>query len=224
MHHFFKKHCLVLALSFAALFALLSSCAGTPRAERSAVPGERDNLVALHKLWNELHLTITSGNVAQFSSLLTQDSYDWLENLVEETERMPAELIEMRPFHEVFLILGTRFLFRNNELGSYNYSDVVAAIFREKPLRDLFHRTDVGEFWYEDLEAWRGLECAPSVPLFYFKWENGQWKLDLQQTLPIVLHGFESVSLKKKMSTTETVIYLLNMHLKYRADETLLQP
>ena len=186
--------------------------------------GEEDQIRNLERLWTQLDESVRAGDHKRFEALLTQDSYDWLDTLVLSIERMPEEELAARPFEEMFIVLGVRFLYRNHELGSYHYDEVMPAVMRQRPLDRIFKRTDLGEFWYRDDEAWRGLAKASGVPLFHFRRENGVWKLDLRPTLGKVLRGFESVGSKKNIETLDAIIYILDRHPRYEADRSLLRP
>lgn len=211
------------ALALLSITLLLGSCAAVKEGA-AVLPGEQDQLASLHRLWEELGEATNSADTRRFTALLTQESADWLDTLVEGIERMPEEAIRARPFHEAFLVLGSRFLFRNQELESYHYDNVIAATLKERPLHGLFSRGEFGNFWFENEEAWRGLARAGSVPLFFFRKENGRWRLDLIRTLPVVMRGLEAVGVKKNLAPADAVIYILDLHLRYSADASLLQP
>ncbi len=209
---------------FALLAALLAGCASSGKRPQGEVLGEAEHLDNLDALWNALDRSIRERDHARFEQLVTQESYDWLDTLILSIERMPEEELRERPFEEMFIVLGVRFLYRNHEIDSYHRDDVLPAVMSQHPLDRMFARKDLGEFWYEDDRAWRGLKRASGVPLFCFAKENNAWKLDLRQTLSKVLRGFESVGAKKQIDMPDAIIYILDRHPRYEADRGLLRP
>jgi hypothetical protein len=78
-----------------------------------------------------------------------------------------------------------------------------------RPIRKNFLKHQFGEIKIYAERAEIGLRKAPNVPVFFFKREREEWKLDLVKSLPLILLGVENISRQNRQGIVQQAVYIL---------------
>jgi hypothetical protein len=215
-----------------ALAVLLCSCATAPanREVDSAPETTPDSRLALlEATYEDLFSRIEAGQLSDsLKPFLTDSSLLWVDEMEVAAISESRNAVEARPFNELMTIILYRMLERDNRMvGFYKDRMLSLAIGKNGVLRKI-RALKLGPMEVRNLRGTRGLSSSPRVPIIYFTWIDGRWKLDLKATLPVITRGIETIGVKKEWSQSKTILYLLEKQyrnqLKVAPDESLLDP
>lgn len=164
-------------------------------------------------------------------AFITDTSYYYADTLQRYAREMPAERVEELPLGEMLAVLVYR-IFDRERAWDPNMNEDFRMLSLLAGNKGLIARTaglKLGPFEIKKDRGSVGLASSPKVPVIIFEWDDSSWKLDLKATLPLVTKGLESIGTKKKWTTKELALYLLEKEFHYTYtdiafDDTLLDP
>lgn len=186
-------------------------------------------LVQLESFYQEFKKRVQKGVADDtLMRMLTEESQRWVVAMEEAAQYESASQVESRPFHEQLTILTYRLFERDDRLrGVIRYPMLHLAVSHKGSLKTVFH-LKLGPLAVKFDRGTQGLAQSPKVPLLFFLYEDGRWKMDLIETLPKITRGLESISLKKDWSASKTILYLLEKSYRnevdFDIDQSLLEP
>ncbi len=224
--------CLLVALSL----SLFTACAGsTAEVSSDAVSyrqTEEQKLMLLEETFRTIRQKV-SENIPPESLLayITDTSYYYADTLQRYAQEMPAERVEQLPLGEMLAVLIYR-IYDRERAWNPNMNEDFRMLSLLTGKNGVIQRTaglKLGPFEIKKDRGSVGLASSPKVPVIIFEWDDSSWKLDLKATLPLVTKGLESIGVKKKWTTKELALYLLEKEFHYvytdiSFDDTLLDP
>lgn len=237
MHHFQnitlgvkRLCCFLFALS------LFCACAGSKAEVTSDAVTYRQAEEQKLSMLEETFVTIrqkVSENIPPESLLayITDTSYYYADTLQRYALEMPAERVEQLPLGEMLAVLIYR-VFDRERAWDPNMNEDFRMLSLLTGKNGVIQRTaglKLGPFEIKKDRGSVGLASSPKVPVIIFEWDDSSWKLDLKATLPLVTKGLESIGVKKKWTTKELALYLIEKEFHYTYtdiafDESLLEP
>ncbi len=222
-----------LAASF--LFLLVACAGSTAKVSSDAVTYRQTEEQKLSML--EATFATIQGKVAEdvppesLLAYITDTSYYYADTLQRYALEMPAERVEQLPLGEMLAVLAYR-VFDRERAWNPNMNEDFRMLSLLTGKKGVIQRTvglKLGPFEVKKDRGSVGLASSPKVPVIIFEWDDSSWKLDLKATLPLVTKGLESIGVKKKWTTKELALYLLEKEFHYvytdiAFDDTLLEP
>jgi len=207
---------------------LLVSCAVTQPKESPAVP-DSERMARLEAVFQELLDRPEKGlDPDSIKVLLTDESLRWLESMEAAAISEPRDQLEARPFNELLTIVSFRMLERDGQLTGVHKDRMLYLAASRKGFLHKAMNLKLGPFEIKNDRGYRGLATSPRVPILFFIWQDGVWKLDLVSTMPVITRGVETIGVKKKWTQSHAVLYILEKsfrsQLKVAPDESLLEP
>lgn len=161
---------------------------------------------------------------------LTDESKLWLEDMLYASTSLNFEELEVKEFHEQLTILGIRHAYMSQKLKILDPAHVLQLLARQGPLRQALFMKGQTEPWFEDSQAFKGLDKAPQVPVYFYRQQFNydtqayEWKLDLVRMFPIITRGIQTLAHKKKMAYPRAIRYLLEKATGQNFGERLFEP
>ncbi len=193
---------------------------------------EEQKLMMLESTFESLRAKVAE-NVQPESLLafITDSSYYYADTLQRYALEMPAERVEQLPLGEMLAVLIYR-VFDRERAWNPNMNEDFRMLSLLTGKNGVIQRTaglKLGPFEIKKDRGSVGLASSPKVPVIIFEWDDSSWKLDLKATLPLVTKGLESIGVKKKWTTKELALYLIEKEFHYTYtdisfDDTLLDP
>ncbi len=158
--------------------------------------------------------------------VLTEESIEWFEEIVEAVESEDSAALAIRPFYESVSIIGLRYYYKEGTLEDLELHNVFKFYMRMGYVNKILRMKSWSNSWVEQEEyGFRGLKKAPRVPILHFRRENEVWRLELPQTLEIVSRSVRSLAQKKGWTDLQAALETLDLIiLKDVIDEKLLEP
>ncbi len=220
----------------ASSLSLLVACAGsTAEVSSDAVTyrqTEEQKLLQLEETFRTIREKV-SASIPPESLLayITDTSYYYADTLQRYALEMPAERVEQLPLGEMLAVLIYR-IFDRERAWDPNMNEDFRMLSLLTGKNGVIQRTaglKLGPFEVKKDRGSVGLSSSPKVPVIIFEWDDSSWKLDLKATLPLVTKGLESIGVKKKWTTKELALYLLEKEFHYvytdiAFDDSLLDP
>lgn len=220
----------------AIFLSLLVACAGsTAEVSSDAVTyrqTEEQKLLQLEETFRTIREKV-SASIPPESLLayITDTSYYYADTLQRYALEMPAERVEQLPLGEMLAVLIYR-IFDRERAWDPNMNEDFRMLSLLTGKNGVIQRTaglKLGPFEVKKDRGSVGLSSSPKVPVIIFEWDDSSWKLDLKATLPLVTKGLESIGAKKKWTTKELALYLLEKEFHYvytdiAFDDSLLDP
>ncbi|MGL1936890.1 MAG: hypothetical protein OCD01_17820 [Fibrobacterales bacterium] len=179
---------------------------------------------------NDFFETIKRNNLPAkpglLEKVLTEESIEWFEDIVNAVESDDSAALASRPFFESVSIIGLRYYYKNGTLEDLELPNVFKFYMRLGYVKKVFRMKNWANAWVEQEEyGFRGLKKAPRVPILHFRLENEQWRFELPQTLEIVSRSVLSLAQKKGWTNLQAALETLDLIiLKDVIDEKLLEP
>lgn len=221
---------------FALLLSLFCACAGSNAEKTSDAvtyrQTEEQKLLMLEETFATIRQKV-SENIPPESLLvyITDTSYYYADTLQRYALEMPAERVEQLPLGEMLAVLIYR-VFDRERAWDPNMNEDFRMLSLLTGKNGVIQRTvglRLGPFEIKKDRGSVGLASSPKVPVIIFEWDDSSWKLDLKATLPLVTKGLESIGVKKKWTTKELALYLIEKEFHYTYtdiafDDSLLDP
>ncbi len=196
-------------LILALLFSLcLWGCASSPPLTQEQITLERTEL---DKFIVKFRGELSRGDATAVYQLLSQDSKDWIDNIRVAANSEPLNFLINRPFFEILAILALRVQRRINPgIKEDPVSILKQTIISVAPIKNNFVKNSLGPFHVLDYEtAEVGLEKTPNVPVYFFKKEQDGWKINLVNSLPLILLGAENLARQQKSETIAQAAWVI---------------
>lgn len=161
---------------------------------------------------------------------LTEESKLWLEDMLYASTTLYFDELETKEFHEQLTILGIRHAYMSQKLKVLDAPHVLQLLARQGPLKKALFMKGQTEPWFENANAFKGLDKAPQVPVYFYKQEFNyetqayEWRLDLVRMFPIITRGIQTLAHKKKMAYPRAIRYLLEKATGQNFGERLFEP
>ncbi len=188
------------------VFGLLSCTAVPPLtdAERKA------QAESVRRFFVTVRQNIRKGRVDDFHQSLSSDTKKWIYEMQLAAESEPLNFLSNRPFFEVLGILALRVQVRTNPAFQMTPRDILRkVVLYSGPVRRSLTKQRLGPFKIARNKAEVGLHKAPNVPVFFFTFEDNQWRFDLVRSLPLILLGAESTARQRKQDVVSQAVFIL---------------
>lgn len=204
---------------------LLISCVSTGRETAPRAKLEKLEELRLQQTFGQiLNAVQAQKGPDSLKPFLSRDSRLWITELEQAARRDSRAQLEERSFDQLLIILGIRLLDRKGLMRNTARDTLLhLALNNQSPLRKALS-LNLGTGVVKRERGYLGLAQTPLVPLLHFKLEDGEWRLDLRSTMPLVTRGLETIGPKKNWTPTHTALHLLNRAYRLPAEEDLLEP
>lgn len=162
-------------------------------------------------------LDLKQGDADKVYRSLSQNSLDWLEEMMELAAREPTRSLSQRPFYEILTALHLRVQGKSHPSILDNPQFAMQKVLIENAtIRKNFTQHAFAGYRIDRNRGEVGLQKAPSVPVFFFAKQVTEqdnttgWRLDLAQSIPILLLGAQKYAQQKRDTPLEQAIYILN--------------
>ena len=187
--------------------SLLCACSSAPPLTEENYKKEQNRL---NQVLLNIRMGIKQNNAQLVYQYLSQHSKDWFLDMRNSANSEAIDYLKERPFYEVLCILALRL---EVKLRPHTKLDPVSILKRVMidmgPIKKSFIKYPLGDFHIQQFRAEIGLKKASNVPVFFFVLEDEQWRLNLVQSLPLLLLGAENFARQKYSETIQQSLYLL---------------
>lgn len=231
--HRYQNIALACTMIFISIF--LNACA----ASNSSVPGnaaakssgyemqQQEKQLLLEKTFSDLIAAVRMGSSPDsILPFITDSSEYWFDDLEVAAQTETEDLLEQRPFCEVYMILLYR-LYEREHLWTVQEDRMISLAFAKKGMLLKLTELELGPMEVKNDRGSIGLAQSPKVPVLLFTWDDLKWELDVVASFPLATKGLESIGVKKNWSNTKLALYLLEKEYRYdytAIDESLFEP
>lgn len=222
----------VLFCSFAFLFSACavsnSGVVGEAAAKSSGYEmQQQEKQLLLKKTFADLIATVQSGSDPEsILPFITDSSEYWFDSLEVAAKTENEEMLSVRPFCEVYMILLYR-IYEREHLWTVQEDRMLSLAFAKKGMLLKLTELELGPMEIKNDRGSIGLASSPKVPVLLFTWDDVKWELDVVESFPLATKGLESIGVKKDWSNVKLALYLLEKEYRYDfsfIDESLLEP
>ncbi len=228
MHSFKNKSFAVFLLSFVFLFAACAATSETPDGSAKTYSQVQENKQALLEQSFASFRDYVNRDMPPESLFvfITDTSRYWMDTLELAAQTESLNLLEERPFHEVLAIITYR-LYEKEKMWTVPENRMLFIMISKHGI--LWRLTDqaFGPAEVRNDRGTFGLSITPKIPLMIFTWDDQSWRLDLRETMPLVMRGYETIAIKKSLTRTQLALDILEKEFRYDVmtiDDSLLHP
>lgn len=205
-----------------------SSVSGNAAAKSSGYEmQQQEKQLLLEKTFSDLIAAVRMGSSPDsILPFITDSSEYWFDDLEVAAQTETEDLLEQRPFCEVYMILLYR-LYEREHLWTVQEDRMISLAFAKKGMLLKLTELELGPMEVKNDRGSIGLAQSPKVPVLLFTWDDLKWELDVVASFPLATKGLESIGVKKNWSNTKLALYLLEKEYRYdytAIDESLFEP
>ena len=164
----------------------------------------------LERVWHKIREDVRLRKADSLIFRFTDSTHMWLDSLAYDVRFADSTELVQRPLFHVLMVGALRIAFRKGELNRYETEWLMARLLQEdSPFTHAMLRARWGAPKVEFPVGFIGLANNPEMAILGFKFEYGEWKLDLRNSLPVLFRGLEAYALRKRWNSVEAAKNML---------------